>query len=151
MGVRSTIRSDRPSYDERGIQKMVPPVTSSDDAGLPVDGEHSPTRDTEVAPTNRRQTGRDLGRLKHFTSASSTDPYTDWNYETLDALQEEVRKNIWYEMQKYQSEIQVQLYLSKNIDMSPIKAIQSRLMNYLLGYQQLTTILNKIIPPEFRE
>ena len=92
-----------------------------------------------------------MGGLTHFTSASSSDPYTDWDEETLDALQEEVRKHIWYEMQKFQSEIQTQLYVAKNLDMAPIKAIQSRLMNYLIGYQHLTTILNKVIPTRVKK
>lgn len=87
-----------------------------------------------------------MGDLTHFSSANSTDPFTDWDMNTINALQDEVRKHIWYQLQKYQAEVQTQLYVSKNLDLGPIKAIQSRMMVLFMGYQQLRATINRIVP-----
>ena len=97
-----------------------------------------------------RKKGINMAKRTHITQANSTAPYTDWDYDTLNALQDEVRKHVWYEMQRYQAEIQAQLYVAKNIDLGPIKKCQSRIMSRLLSYQHMTTIINKVVPA-FRE
>ena len=78
-----------------------------------------------------------------LTSANSIDPTVEWDQNTIDSIMEEARKHVWYLVQKYTTEVQLQLYGPKNVDLGPVKALQSRIMSELHVFQLLYTSIKR--------